>query len=614
MPLAMLDFATGAIRCNRAYAELLGIAPDDLARDGLKAIEATADRVLLQSDTTPRFWEIPPGVERRDIVPFRDGRIFERCVTPCDVGDRVVGHVVTYRDVTASIQAERALEQNRALLEQAQRVAHVGSWVADLTRGQIEWTDESRRIFGLAPEEVPQTPEDFYPLVHQDDRPAVREALARVIERDDAYDLEHRIQKPTGEIRWVHGRADVERDPTGRPIRLIGTVQDITDRRRLEEQLRQAQKLEAIGRLAGGVAHDLNNALTSIVGYTELALGALSPDHPATADVSEIRRAAERAESVTRQLLAFSRRQPLRPRVFSLGDTAVGLTRMLTRFLGDRIQLEISVAPDVAPILGDPGQLEQAIVNLAVNAKDAMPDGGVFRLAVAMVRLEDRFESQHDAMPPGDYVELAVSDNGIGIPPATMAHLFEPFFTTKEPGQGTGLGLAMVYGSVKQIGGFVSVESAVDAGATFRLRFPPAPPVTPETPQIHQDGLSRATEPTILVVEDEQPVRNLVLQSLANRGYRVVAASSATQALKMLASESLDIDLLLTDANMPGMSGIELVRTLLAERPALPVIVMSGFTEDLPRLGEAENRVSLLSKPFTPRQIRERVDRIFGRG
>ena len=612
MPLVVLDDRRGVVRCNRPYLELFGLTPEDLARDGIKAVERAADRLLVNRDPPP-FWETRPGQEVRDTLQFRDGRVFERSVTPCDIGDRVVGRVVTYRDVTAAVEVERTLEHHRALLEEAQQVAHVGSWVMELDgQDRVEWSKETQRIFGVGDDGASVSVVGLYDLVHPDDRETVRRALRDTVTGGSAYDLEFRVVRRSGELRWVHARADLGHDDTGRPVRLVGTVQDITERRRLEERLRQAQKLEAIGRLAGGVAHDLNNALTSIVGYTELALGAIDPDHPAAADVREIRRAAERAESVTRQLLAFSRKQPLKPRVFSLGDVVSGIVRMLARFLGDRVQLDLAVAPDVSPIYGDPGQIEQAIVNLAVNAKDAMPEGGRLQLVIAMTRVHADVGSLHDPVPPGEYVELTVRDTGTGMSADTMAHIFEPFFTTKEAGRGTGLGLAMVYGTVKQIGGFIAVESAVGVGTTFRLRFPPAlppaaapgPPEPPPTP---------VREPTILVVEDEQPVRSLVLLALANRGYRVLSAASGSQALALLDAEKPPLDLLLTDANMPGMSGIDLVRRLLAERPSLPVIVMSGYTEDLPRLGELEDRIALLPKPFSPKDVRELVDRTFGR-
>lgn len=614
-PFALFDLHRRRLRCNREYLELLQLDEAELAARGVDALDEAGARLIETSAEVRRFWERPADREYRDILRFRDGRQFERVVTPYGPPKRAACLAIAFRDLTESVASERQLATSRTMLERAQQVAHVGSWVHDHVTDRLEWTDESRRIFGIEDQPFPTTLDGFLLTVHPDDRDRFRAAHARMQE-SGSYDIEHRLLRPNGEVVWVHQRADFEVDASGRRLRTVGTLQDVTGRRRLEEQLRQAQKLEAVGRLAGGVAHDLNNALTSIVGYTELVLAAMSTAHPATPDVLEIRRAAERAESVTRQLLAFSRKQPLTPRVFGLADTINALTRMLQRFLGSRLELVIDVDPDVAPITGDPGQIEQAIVNLAANAKDAMPDGGRLHVTLAMVQVESGIEAPHDPVPPGRFVELAVRDTGTGMTPDVLAHVFEPFFTTKEPGKGTGLGLAMVYGTVKQIGGYIAVESAAGRGSTFRLFFPPA---TEPIPARRSETASAAPlirdgrdEPTILVVEDETPVRNLVLLSLSNRGYRVLAASSGRHALEIMNNEAV-IDLLLTDANMPGMSGVDLAREVLATNRASRVIVMSGFTEDLPRLGDSDDRVELLSKPFTPRELRDRVGRIFAR-
>ena len=610
-PIAITELSRGRVHASQALLDLLGLSQASLAADGLASLEA-AEAQLIEHPPEPRQYASRPlEREHRDLLQFHDGRRFERVIAPYGRDGAPAGQVITYRDLAVPVASEQ-LATGHVMLERAQQVAHIGSWVNDHLTGRLEWTAESRRIFGLEDHAFPRTVDELLQRVHADDRDAFRAAYQRLQERG-SYDVEHRLLRPDGEVIWVHQRADVERDANGRRLRTIGTIQDVTGRRRLEEQLRQAQKLEAIGQLAGGVAHDLNNALTSIVGYTELAIAAMKTDHPATPDVVEIRRAAERAESVTRQLLAFSRKQPLSPRVFALSDVVTGLSRMLQRFLGSRTELVIDTAADVAPICGDPGQLEQAIVNLAVNAKDAMPDGGGLRVRLSMTSLDSGLDSEHDPIPPGRYVELAMRDSGTGMTPDVLAHIFEPFFTTKEPGKGTGLGLAMVYGTVKQIGGYIAVESAAGEGTTFRLLFPPAKdPARRRVSGTRTAPAIVSGEPTIVIVEDETPVRNLVILSLSNRGYRLVSAESGTQALEAIEREGA-IDLLLTDANMPGMSGIDLVRQVLGRHRELRAIVMSGFTEDLPRLEEIEDRVSLLPKPFTPRELRERVDRMFGK-
>jgi PAS domain S-box-containing protein len=399
------------------------------------------------------------------------------------VDGRVVGIVASYHDISQAVRTEQALQYQCAFLEKAQEVAQIGSWVAELGgTPQLAWSAETHRILGVPIGESATRSQSMVDFVHPDDRDTVRRASEAAVNGDQPYDIEYRVIRTDGGVRWVHSRADVELNDAGRPVRMVGTMQDVTERRVLEEQLRQAQKLEAIGRLAGGVAHDLNNALTAIVGYTELSLGLLADDHPARPDVQEVRRAAERAESVTRQLLAFSRKQLLEPRVFSLNDSVGNLGRMLERLLGSGIELKTVIAEALPPIYGDPGQIEQAVINLAVNARDAMPDGGRLTLAVAVVDVDEAFARARQPMKAGRYVELSVGDTGEGMDAETQAHVFEPFFTTKGVGKGTGLGLAMVYGTVKQSGGYIFLDSALGKGTTFRLYFSPAP--RPEIPSV----------------------------------------------------------------------------------------------------------------------------------
>ena len=382
----------------------------------------------------------------------------------------------------------------------------------------------------------------------------------------------------------------------------------------LEDQLRQSQKMEAIGRLAGGIAHDLNNALTAIAGYAELALNEVAADHAARNDVEEIRRAAERAGSVTRQLLAFSRKQLLEPRVFDLNETIAAISRLLARLLGADVDVQTRLSGEMLPVLGDPGQVEQAVINLAVNARDAMPGGGTLVLATAREIVDEPFARSHPPLPAGPYVVLRVSDSGHGMPADTMAHIFEPFFTTKDVGKGTGLGLSMVYGTMKQSGGFIFVDSEIDRGTTFQLYFPPA-----AAPAAAADGAARGRtgerhgHETLLIAEDEPSVRNLVASALRHDGYHLLLAASAEEAIALAEAHDGPIDLLLTDATMPGKSGIELAQLMTQRRPGIPIIVMSGYTEealDLPGLAEP---IALLQKPFTPRELRRRLRDILDR-
>jgi signal transduction histidine kinase len=453
------------------------------------------------------------------------------------------------------------------------------------------------------------TSESFFARVHPADVETVRAASTGALADERPYDIEHRIIRSDGGVRWVNERADIVRDQTGRPLRMIGTVQDITDRRLLEDQLRQSQKMEAIGRLAGGIAHDLNNALTAIAGYSELALAEIPSDHVARADVEEIRRATERAGSVTRQLLAFSRRELLEPRLFNLNDTIGALGRLLARLLGADIEVQTDLAADLPSILGDPGQVEQAVINLAVNARDAMSDGGHLVLSTALETLDEAAARANAPMVPGTYIVLRVTDDGHGMSAETQARIFEPFFTTKEIGKGTGLGLSMVYSTLKQIGGFIFVTSEKGRGTTFRLYFKPSAAPAPVNAATIDSATVRGAE-TVLVVEDESAVRNLVASSLRTEGYRLLLASSAEEALELADSFAEPIHLLLTDAIMPGKSGIELANLMVKKRETLRVIIMSGYTEET--LTGLESNAELLQKPFVPKDLRLRVRAALG--
>jgi len=620
----VVDLNRRIARYNPHFLTLFGLTPALLDRGGIDGVIAALQPQLEDGKNLAAKAEEIWAHRDREVfghLRFKDGRVFEAYVVPARIGSKFVGLVASFRDVSKAARAEEALEQHRAFLEKAQEVAHIGSWVTDLDENHVGWSRETHRIFGVPPGQFAGIIEAFFSLVHPDDRDAVRAASHAAQHDGVPYDIEHRIIRGDGTVRWVHEQADVVRDSHGHAVRMVGTVQDITERRLLEEQLRQSQKMEAIGRLAGGIAHDLNNALTAIAGYAELALGQVADEHPARADVQEIRRAAERAGSVTKQLLAFSRKQLLEPRVFSLNDTVSGLARLLSRLLGSDVQVHSRIGSNVPPILGDPGQVEQAIINLAVNARDAMPGGGRLNLETSVMDVDETLARTHVPMTPGRYVVLRVTDTGHGMSRDTQSHIFEPFFTTKDIGKGTGLGLSMVYGTLKQIGGFVFVDSEAGRGTTFSLYFPPAPtrsvasaPIAAAAPPaaMAAAGDSGGRE-TLLVVEDETAVRNLVASSLRKEGYRLLLASSAEEALHIVDTHDGTIDLLLTDAIMPGRSGVDLARELVARKPGLPVILMSGYTEETLPVDDIEPAITLLQKPFTPRDLRQRIRAILDR-
>jgi PAS domain S-box-containing protein len=371
---------------------------------------------------------------------------------------------------------------------------------------------------------------------------------------------------------------------------------DITKRKQLEAQLVQAQRMEAVGRLAGGVAHDFNNLLTVIQGYGELLAKSLEGDPEKRESMGEIVKAAERAAALTRQLLAFSRRQVLEMRVLDLGAVVADTEKMLRRLIGEDVEVVVVRPARLGHVKADPGQIEQVLLNLAVNSRDAMPGGGRLTLELADVNLEAPFAASHDSIPSGRYVVVSVRDTGSGMDAETLVHIFEPFFTTKEKGKGTGLGLAMVYGIVRQSGGFVDVVSAPGAGTTIRVYLPRSDART--TSGIRPRVSSRSGSETVLVVEDEAAVRNLVRAVLERKGYVVLAAQDGAAALELADKHAGVIHVLLTDLVMPGMNGRDLAERVRARRPTIKVLFMSGYTADVPAEIGTEGGPAFLSKPF----------------
>jgi PAS domain S-box-containing protein len=387
----------------------------------------------------------------------------------------------------------------------------------------------------------------------------------------------------------------------------LGVILDITNRRQLEDQLRQAQKMEAVGMLAGGVAHDFNNLLTIITGYSQLILNNLRPDDPNRHSVEQIMRAGERAGALTKQLLAFSRRQVLQPKVLEVNRLVSSMTAMLQRLIGEDVDLRIVLRPDVGRVHADPGQVEQVLMNLVVNARDAMPKGGILTVETANVELDESYASRHIEVRSGPYVMLAVSDNGAGMDEATRARLFEPFFTTKGAGKGTGLGLSTVFGIVKQSGGSLQVYSEPGSGTSVKVFLPrieqPAA-LDPET----QKKTARRGHETVLLVEDDDMVRNLVRETLERDGYTVIDANSPTEARRAADRHQGAINLLITDVIMPKTNGRELAEQLLKRRPNLKVLYMSGYTDSaIASSGVLQKEMSFLQKPFTPAALVNKV-------
>jgi signal transduction histidine kinase len=406
----------------------------------------------------------------------------------------------------------------------------------------------------------------------------------------------------------------VLRDAAGATAGYIAVITDLTEHKLLEAQLRQSQKMEAVGQLAGGVAHDFNNLLTVIKAHTFIALEGLPEDAPARADLVAVNKAAGRAADLTRRLLAFSRKQLLQPRVLDLNAAVSGVLPMLERLIGEDIEVVTQLDPSLHTVSADPAQLEQVIMNLAVNARDAMPHGGVFRIGTINVELlAPRAVDDGFTMQPGSYVVLEVGDTGVGMDAATRARIFEPFFTTKEQGKGTGLGLAMVYGIVKQSGGYVRAESEPGMGTRFEIWLPRVETTSAAAPRAEHRAASRGGTETVLVVEDEQAVRHVVKRVLELQGYTVFAARNGYEALRIVREREGRIDLVMTDVVLPEMSGPAIVERLLAEWPHAKVLYMSGYAaEEATKRGLLEPGTALLKKPFTLDELARAVRGVLG--
>jgi signal transduction histidine kinase/CheY-like chemotaxis protein len=428
-----------------------------------------------------------------------------------------------------------------------------------------------------------------------------RTSVAHPVHRD------FRLRHDDGEYRWIQMNASHEFDETGKLMRMLGTNVDVTEIKRLEVEFEQAQKLESIGRLAGGVAHDFNNLLSVIGGYTEMAIAMLEEGTPLHKDLMQVKRASDRAAGLTRQLLAFSRRQLLSPEVLNLNTITLEAEKMLRRLIGEDIDLRVEPGENLGQVMADPGQMEQVLLNLAVNARDAMPGGGQLTISTANLDLDAPSDRLHCRVPPGRYVRMSVCDSGCGMTQEVLGKIFEPFFTTKEQGKGTGLGLATVYGIVKQSGGYISANSRPGEGACFEIFLPRIDTSEAAQAQEASPEIPRGSE-CILVVEDEEVLRSLAQRLLEPLGYTVQCACSGAEAIDLIAQGKCRPDLLLTDVIMPGMSGPDLAERITLTHPEIKVVYMSGYTDDqLDHHGVLKEGTLLVQKPFTARQLTTKV-------
>jgi PAS domain S-box-containing protein len=507
--------------------------------------------------------------------------------------DSVGGHIAL---AIERRRAEDALRKSESMFRLLFAQTPLPTWVADPeTMRFLRVNEAAERQYGYTAEEFAEL--SIHDLLPESERATFPERCREgAASGHTQWRKKHR--KKDGKLFDVEVTSH-PLDYAGRVVRLV-VAQDLSERHSLEEQLRQAQKMEAVGRLAGGVAHDFNNLLMVIKGHTELLLGLLPGSEQATHKIEQIDRAADRATSLTRQLLAFSRMQVLQPRVMNLNTVIEDMGKLLPRLIGEDIELVVSPAADLGTIRADASQMEQVIMNLAVNSRDAMPSGGRLRIETSNAHLDDAYTAAHPIVRAGKYVVLAVSDTGMGMDEETQAHIFEPFFTTKEQGKGTGLGLATVYGVVKQSGGFIWVYSELGKGTCFKIYLPRVDQEAEKTPPaLNPSDTPRGTE-TILLSEDEQDVREVAREFLESGGYTVLEAGNGADALRVAAAHNGGIDLLVTDMVMPGMTGQELAGRLQQKHPGLRVIYMSGYSERAAaESAHADSSIRLLTKPFS---------------
>jgi PAS domain S-box-containing protein len=530
-------------------------------------------------------------------------------IRPFFQGGRRLGLSVA-RDITERKQAERALTESHDLLRAVIEGTPDAIYAKDLQHRYRMINSAGARFIGKAVHDV--LGKEDGELLAADAAQAIRERDLRILVTGQTETFEETVTAGGTPRVFLSTKAPY-RDRQGNVIGLVGISRDVTDIKRLEADFQQAQKMDAVGRLAGGVAHDFNNLLSVIIGYSELLFNQLGPKDDKRALIYEVQRAGERAAGLTRQLLAFSRKQILKPRVLSLNPLLTDMNRMLRRLIGEDIALVEALAPELGMVRVDPGQFEQAVINLAVNARDAIRGTGRLTIDTRNVRLDEQYPERHLEVPPGEYVVVAVSDTGQGMDETTLARIFEPFFTTKAAGKGTGLGLAMVYGFVKQSGGHLDVQSKPNHGTTIRLYLPRVADVeTALTPPAEEFRVTGGDE-TILLVEDEEALRTLVRQVLQSYGYTVLEARDGEDGLWMAQQYGSTIHALLTDLVMPRMGGRELAERLSTQRPNLRVLFMSGYSE-APALhrGDLGAGAALVHKPFSPlalaRQVRHLLD------
>jgi two-component system, cell cycle sensor histidine kinase and response regulator CckA len=601
---------------NNAAVQSYGYSREEFLSMTIKDIrpEADVNHLIRQlSDITPFLNQSGEWQHRK-----KDGTIIDVEITTHGIiFNGRNARLVLAHDITERKRAERILKNNEERLRLALEVADMGTFECDLVHSRATFSERLEQIYGLAPNTT-LTYEEFVQLIHPEDRDWFHTMTDRAIKEATTCSLEFRIVRPDGTLRWVAGKGQVYLNENNVPTRMVGVAMDVTEQKRAEqalkeseEQLRQAQKMEAIGKLAGGIAHDFNNLLTAILVQCEFLLKQINREDSIHSKIYEIKRAGERAAALTKQLLAFSRKQVLQPKTLCLNDIVSDLNNMLKRLIGEHIELITLLDPKCGFVKADQGQLEQVIMNLVVNARDAMPQGGKLIIQTKNVNLNNTYAQSHVSVKPGKYVMLAISDNGIGMDEATKKRIFEPFFTTKELGKGTGLGLSTVYGIIKQSGGNIWVYSEPKFGSVFKIYLPHVEEnietLTPSTAQTEE--LSGAE--TILLVEDEDMVRQLTREILELYGYKILEAQHAKEAISISEQYNGPIHMMITDVIMPKTSGKELANILSKVRPEMCVLYMSGYTDDaIVHHGVLDKHTNFIQKPFTPETLAQAVKKV----
>ena len=540
-----------------------------------------------------------------------------------DASGKITHVVEAAHDVTRLIEAQVEAEQAHERLSVAIRSGKVGVWDWDITADSVSYSPEWKAQLGYTEDELPNAFAEFEHRLHPEDRKSTLESFQSLKSgKMDEYTSEFRLRHKDGFYRWIYCRAQWTSDGSGKTRRITGCHIDVTDkkeeekqREKLQGQLVEAQKLESIGRLAGGIAHDFNNLLTVIQSYTDMVLESIPAEDPNREDMLEVQNAGKRAAALTRQLLAFSRKQVFQPVLLDLNKVVENIEKMLRRILGEDIKLDKALDADLGVVMADPGQIEQVIMNLAVNARDAMPEGGKLTIETANVELDAKYVSRHMNVEEGSYVMLAVTDSGCGMDALTRSSIFEPFFTTKPKGRGTGLGLSTVYGIVKQSGGDIWVYSEMGKGTTFKIYLPRENGAAESTEQKHTTSTPAIGNETILVVEDDSSVRKLTEIILTGGGYTVLTAATGAKALKTCQDYQGEIDLVLTDVVMPEMSGHTMVERLLTDRPEIKVLYMSGYTDNaIVHHGVLEAGTNFIGKPYTVEDLMRKVRQVLDEG